>query len=266
MDPRRLATLRSVVATFVPVDAHVERVTEYAARAIDGLTPRRDGSSTAPRSALAADESQDDRRADFLKILSNSSVEKLRAGFAALKRLGLFLAYAESERGSESDLEAHRYPGPRDDARASSTPLPLEIARDDERVRADVAIIGSGAGGGVVASVFARRGKRVVVLEAGGAYDAPDFTQRELMTSELYLDQGLTSSAISESRSWPAARSGAGQPSTGARRCVFPTGSRRSGARSAASPILERSSNRTIWRSKHASRFNQQLCITPTIR
>ncbi|MGB8909084.1 MAG: GMC family oxidoreductase N-terminal domain-containing protein [Candidatus Cybelea sp.] len=196
MDTRRLATLRSVVATFVPFDARVERVTEYAARAIDGLTPRRGRELRRLLDLLWLPmKATDDRRADFLKILSNSRVEKLRAGFAALKRLALFLAYAESERGSENPTwKRIGYPGPRDDARASSAPLPLGIARDGERVRADVAVIGSGAGGGVVASAFSRVGKRVVVLEAGGAFDTPDFTQRELMTSELYLDAGLTSS------------------------------------------------------------------------
>jgi choline dehydrogenase-like flavoprotein len=197
MDSRRLAALRSVVATFAPVDARVERLTEYAARAIDGLTPRRQRELRQLLDLLWLPmKASDDRRAAFLKLLSNSSVEKVRAGFAALKRLALFIAYAESERGSENPTwERIGYPGPRDDARANSAPLPLEIARDGERVRADVAVIGSGAGGGVVASAFARGGKRVVVLEAGGAFDAPDFTQRELMTSELYLDAGLTSSS-----------------------------------------------------------------------
>ncbi|MFZ0031004.1 MAG: GMC family oxidoreductase [Candidatus Cybelea sp.] len=197
MDSRRLATLRRVVATFVPVDARVERVTEYAARALDGLTPRRRRELRQLLDLLWLPmKATDDRRADFLKLLSNSPVEKLRAGFAALKRLALSIAYAESERGSENPTwKRIGYPGPRDDARASAAALPLGIARDGERVRADVAVIGSGAGGGVVASAFARSGKRVVVLEAGGAFDAPDFTQRELMTSELYLDAGLTSSS-----------------------------------------------------------------------
>jgi choline dehydrogenase-like flavoprotein len=197
MDAKRLATLRSVVATFVPADARVERVTELAARAVDGLTPRRQRELQRLLDLLWLPMKADDaRRASVLSVLANSPVEKLRAGFAALKRLALFLAYAESEAGSQNPTWTRiGYPGPRDDARASSTPLPLRIAREGDRVRADVAVIGSGAGGGVVASAFAHRGKRVIVLEAGGAFDAPAFTQRELMTSELYLDAGLTSSS-----------------------------------------------------------------------
>lgn len=196
MNARRRTTLRNVIATFAPPDGRIDRITEYAARAIDGLTPRRRvelqqlldllwlpmKTGHAPRSAL-------------LNMLAKSPLEQLRAGFAALKRLSLFIAYAESEPGSENPTWARiGYPGPRDDANAVVPTLPLAIARDGERVRAEVVVIGSGAGGGVVASAFARVGKRVVVLEAGAAYDAHSFTQRELMTSELYLDGGLTSS------------------------------------------------------------------------
>jgi choline dehydrogenase-like flavoprotein len=196
MDARRLATLRSVVATFVPIDARVERVMGHAARAIDGLTARRQRELYRLLDLLWLPmKAGDARRASVLSTLANSPIEMLRAGFAALKRLALFLAYAESEPGSPNPIwKRIGYPGPRDDAHASSAPLPLGIARDGERVRADVAVIGSGAGGGVIASAFARAGKHVVVLEVGGAFDAPDFTQRELMTSELYLDAGFTSS------------------------------------------------------------------------
>ncbi len=197
MDARRRATLSSVVAAFAPTDARIERVTEYAAAAIDGLTPRRRNELQRLLDLLWLPmKGGDPIRWATLKLLASAPVEQLQSGFAALKRLSLFLAYAESEPGSENPTWARiGYPGPRDDAHTPADPLPLATARDGDRVRADVVVIGSGAGGGVIASAFARAGKRVVVLEAGGAYQAPDFTQREMMTSELYLDAGLTSSS-----------------------------------------------------------------------
>ncbi len=197
MDARRRATLRNVVATFVPADARIERVTEYATRAIDGLTPRRRAELQQLLDLLWLPmKAGDATRATLLAILADAPVERLRTGFAALKRLSLFLAYAESERGNENPTWARiGYPGPRQDAHAWVELLPLAVARDGERVSADVVVIGSGAGGGVVASAFARAGKRVVVLEAGGAYDARMFTQREMMMSQLYLDGGLTSTS-----------------------------------------------------------------------
>ena len=197
MNARRRATLRNVVKAFVPADARVERVTEHAVRAIDGLSPRRRAEMEQLLDLLWLPmKGGDAARWIVLSMLAHAPFEPLQSGFAALKRLSLFLAYAESEPGSENPTWARiGYPGPRHDASATTPALPLATAREGERVRADVVVIGSGAGGGVVASAFARAGKRVVVLEAGGAYDARSFTQRELMTSELYLDRGLTSSS-----------------------------------------------------------------------
>lgn len=126
-------------------------------------------------------------------MLARSPSVRLRAGFAALKRLSLFLAYAESEAGSENPTWTRiGYPGPRSVPKPPELRLPLATVGDGERIAADVVVIGSGAGGGAAASAFARGGKRVVVLETGGAYTAHDFNQREFSISQLYLDGGLT--------------------------------------------------------------------------
>ncbi len=196
MNARRRTTLRNAVATFVPADARIERVTELAGRAIDGLTSGRRAELHRLLDVLWLPmKAGDASRAALLNAFARAPVTRLRAGFAALKRLSLFLAYSEGEPGSENPTwKRLGYPGPRHDANARATPLPFATARSGERVRADVAVIGSGAGGGVIASAFARAGKRVVVLEAGGAYDTHSFTQREIMTASLYLDGGLTSS------------------------------------------------------------------------
>ncbi len=194
MDARRRAVLRNVVATFAPSDARVERVTEYASLAIDGLTPKRRVELEELLDLLALPmRGSEATRTGVLKLFANAPIAKLRSGFAALKRLTLFLCYAESEPGSENPTWRRiGYPGPRDDHGAKDPPLPLATARDGERVAADVVVIGSGAGGGVVASAFARAGKRVVVLEAGRAFDASAMAQREIGMKDLYLDGGLT--------------------------------------------------------------------------
>ena len=62
------------------------------------------------------------------------------------------------------------------------------------RVSCDVAIVGSGAGGGTVAQALAplaEQGKRILVLEQGPRFRDEDFTGRELeMASQLYVDGG----------------------------------------------------------------------------
>jgi choline dehydrogenase-like flavoprotein len=63
-----------------------------------------------------------------------------------------------------------------------------------KEISCDVAIVGSGAGGGTVAQALAplvAAGKRVLVLEQGPRFRDEDFTGRELeMASSLYADQG----------------------------------------------------------------------------
>jgi choline dehydrogenase-like flavoprotein len=51
----------------------------------------------------------------------------------------------------------------------------------DITLEADVCVVGSGAGGGVMAGVLAEQGLQVVVLEAGGYFEESDFLQLELL-------------------------------------------------------------------------------------
>ncbi|HEX3670200.1 MAG TPA: hypothetical protein VHT92_00710, partial [Candidatus Cybelea sp.] len=196
MNARRRATLNRIVATFAPPDARAGRVTELAAAAIDALTPHRRAELQRLLDLLWLPMRAGNAvRASVLGLLANSPVPKLRTGFAALKRLALFLSYAESAAGDNNPTWRRiGYPGPRRDTCGAASALPLAVARAGERVRADVVVVGSGAGGSVVASAFARAGREVVVLEAGGAYAPRDFTQHELAMSELYLDGARTSS------------------------------------------------------------------------
>jgi choline dehydrogenase-like flavoprotein len=191
---RRRSTLRAIVATFIPRDARLDRVSALVETAIESLSPGRRKELILFLDLLTAPMSAAPLRAAVLRALADAPVAELRAGFAALKRLALFIAYAESEPDSPNPTWPRiGYPGPRDDRRSES-PLALAAARDGETVSADVVVVGSGAGGGVAAAEFARAGKRVVVLEAGGAYFAQDYTQREQSFADLYLDRGLCSS------------------------------------------------------------------------
>jgi choline dehydrogenase-like flavoprotein len=63
----------------------------------------------------------------------------------------------------------------------------------EKRVRADVCVIGTGAGGAVAAKELAEGGMRVVMLEEGDRFTTDDFTARPReMTARLYRDAGQT--------------------------------------------------------------------------
>jgi choline dehydrogenase-like flavoprotein len=65
--------------------------------------------------------------------------------------------------------------------------------KEDRTVRADVCVIGSGAGGAPVAKELAEGGMSVVILESGSRYTSDDFTARPRdMTALLYRDAGQT--------------------------------------------------------------------------
>jgi choline dehydrogenase-like flavoprotein len=100
-------------------------------------------------------------------------------------------------------LAAYGWPGPARDA--TGYPGPLGPAPDvprrlrplvpdgDQELACDVVVVGSGAGGGVVAAELARAGLEVVVLEKGGHAAERDFTHQE---GDAYRDLYLYGSTL----------------------------------------------------------------------
>ena len=135
-----------------------------------------------------------DQRERALLALSRSVVPQVRTGYKALKRLSTFLFYAVvREDGRNRVWPALGYdlipPAP------ARSPLRLTTIPDHTTLAADACVVGSGAGGGVVAARLAEAGLRVVVLEAGAGDQAADYDQREIVGMQrLYLDEGTTSS------------------------------------------------------------------------
>jgi choline dehydrogenase-like flavoprotein len=94
------------------------------------------------------------------------------------------------EAGRNPFWATYGYPGP-------AVPPPDEDARitphvpsDGEVLTADVVVVGSGAGGGVIAGVLAGQGKRVVVVEAGGLSSPRDYRQLEIEASTTMMYRG----------------------------------------------------------------------------
>ena len=105
------------------------------------------------------------------------------AGAQALTGLSLFFAYSlpDPATGASPFWASFGYPGPG----APPEPLPKAAAAlvpdgDEAVYEADAVVVGSGAGGGVIAAALAEAGQRVIVLEAGGLFEEADFNGYEL--------------------------------------------------------------------------------------
>ncbi|HTQ17837.1 GMC family oxidoreductase [Mycobacterium sp.] len=104
------------------------------------------------------------------------------AGVEILIKLILMHSYglANPATGQNPMWKKFGYPGSTvATPKGTKTIVPFVPDGDIELV-ADAVVIGSGAGGGVIAGRLAQAGQRVVVLEAGGYYDEEDFDQVEL--------------------------------------------------------------------------------------
>ena len=141
-------------------------------------------------------------RERYLLSWATSRIGQRRTAYQGLKRLMTFFAYADpGADGENARLAATGYEHRPEPLTTNPTPIvphalaPLAttIRADDPIViEADVAVVGSGAGGGVVAADLARAGKSVVVLEAGPFVQEPDMPQDELAAFDrLYLNHGL---------------------------------------------------------------------------
>ncbi len=75
-------------------------------------------------------------------------------------------------------------------------PLDLHVPEGEETIEADVCIVGSGAGGSVIAATLAERGMDVVVLDAAGYFNESDFAQLEFKAyQEMFWRGGPTPTA-----------------------------------------------------------------------
>lgn len=102
-----------------------------------------------------------------------------------------------SPQGQNPNWEAMGYPGPISVPHTKPKLIKTVTPEGDTfTMDADVCIVGSGAGGAVIAARLSQRGKRVVVLEAGGHYNSADFHQLELWGyRHLWYKGGATPTA-----------------------------------------------------------------------
>ncbi|MEE9216315.1 MAG: GMC family oxidoreductase N-terminal domain-containing protein, partial [Anaerolineales bacterium] len=134
-----------------------------------------------------------EERERVLRAWSNSGIGMLRKGFQTFKRLVLFHEYSMIPDDSDRNphWESIRYPGPVQTSEFEK-PLTIKEITRSTALEADVVVIGSGAGGAVVAAELAAAGQHVVVLEKGGYYNEADFDGAEFTAMrDLYEKRGI---------------------------------------------------------------------------
>ncbi len=133
-----------------------------------------------------------DLREQIVHGFCDQSPEAL-AGISTLRAIAgtIFYALPDLGTGRNPTWDAIGYPGPVSPAPERRRPLEITVPEPGQTLEADVCVVGSGAGGGVIAGELAVAGKSVVVLEAGGYHDDRDFDQLELAAYQRsYLNGG----------------------------------------------------------------------------
>jgi choline dehydrogenase-like flavoprotein len=132
---------------------------------------------------------------------AHSRLPLRRSAFQALRKLLTFLAYADpGPPGSPNPLHAAiGYVPDRPPVTSQPSAIPPLAVHDPAvapaeslTLEADVVVVGSGAGGGVVAAELSRAGRSVVVVEAGPFLDETQVPTDELDAfARVYLNHGL---------------------------------------------------------------------------
>jgi choline dehydrogenase-like flavoprotein len=136
-------------------------------------------------------------REQLLRNLSLASRDAA-AGVSALVGMTLLFTYAivDPATGRNPVWDVLGYPGPLSPPPAAPKPIEPLAIEGDTTIEADIVVVGSGAGGGVIAGELAQRGLKVCVLEMGGYFNEADFDQTELTAyQQLYWRGGPQATA-----------------------------------------------------------------------
>jgi choline dehydrogenase-like flavoprotein len=140
-----------------------------------------------------------DARTTIVHAIAASGPEA-KLGVRQLRAVALLFFYGlPDEAGQNPNWPAIGYPGPLSPPpspeQAPKTISLEQLSGATATLQADVCVVGSGAGGSVIAAELQRAGKSVLVLEMGQYRNESDFKQLELTGMfELYHGGGLTTS------------------------------------------------------------------------
>ncbi|MDY7086413.1 MAG: GMC family oxidoreductase [Actinomycetota bacterium] len=162
-----------------------------AAGSLDALTRGAVADLVARLGPAFAENDLETRTATLLAVADESM--RLRLGVRQLKAMTLAtLVGAVDETGTNPTWPALGYPGPASKPPATPKTLPLQaLPAGEATLEADVVVIGSGAGGAIVAARAAQAGASVLVLEAAQYRNEADFRQIDALgAAQMFLRGG----------------------------------------------------------------------------
>jgi len=135
----------------------------------------------------------------LLQKWARSPIPMIRAGFISLKKLATFIYYSHTPKGKHNpNWKVLGYDGPIGQPHnVQDVPrLPIIKVATKTVLHCDVVVVGSGAGGGVIAGELSAAGQEVIVIEKGEYIHDSGLNQLENdMVSRLYERRGALSSA-----------------------------------------------------------------------
>lgn len=136
-------------------------------------------------------------RTAVLRAWADSPLPLMRKAFQALKRLSLAIFYVTMPGGEPNPTWAvYNYQLPPAPEKRPRSIIPLTINHPSTALYTDVLVIGSGAGGGVVAGELTAAGLDVIVVEKGSYFAESDFHGRERESTEnMYERRGVLMTA-----------------------------------------------------------------------
>lgn len=132
----------------------------------------------------------DEQRAHVLRCWAVSPLPLIRGTFQSIKRLALFLHYTlPGDAPSNPAYAALRYAPPTPPPPTDPPPIRPLVITGDTTLTCDALIIGSGAGGGLIAARLTAAGLDVIVVEKGAYFRDADFHGRELASTETLFEK-----------------------------------------------------------------------------
>ncbi len=133
-----------------------------------------------------------DQRITLLRRWAASPLPDIRNAFNSLRKLTALLYFGDVAPGQSTNpnWSSLGYQPLNKFIQPDPAPLPTSLPADNATLHCDVLVIGSGAGGSVVAAQLAAAGQEVLVVDKGGYAQQHEFSQQEMPMLTRHFEAG----------------------------------------------------------------------------